>query len=573
MKNREVAKLLNDIAEILEIQNVEFKPRAYRRAAQGIETFPNDIEELYKENKLRMIPGIGESIEAKIKEYLDTGKSTYLDDLRKDLPRGLVDLLQIEGIGPKKAMELYKTLKITSIEDLAAAAEKGEVRKLKGFSEKSERNIIEAIKFFRTSQERVLLGYILPLAKTLERELSKIDGVQKISLAGSLRRRKDTIRDVDIVIASNKAAEIINSFIKLPEVSKIIAKGTTKSSVLLSEGIQADLRVVDLESYGSTLQYFTGSKEHNITLRELAILKDLKLNEYGLFNRKSDKKLAGQNEEDIYNQLGLDYIEPELRENRGEIEAASKKKLPKLITLQDVKGDLHIHTNWSDGVHSIREMAEKARLLGYEYIAICDHSKGIPIAYGLSEERIFEQVKEIEKINRNFDNFTILPGIEANIDSKGNLDISNSVLKELDVVVASIHSGFKQNETQMTNRILTAIHNDHVTIIGHPTGRLLNKREPYHVNLPKIFQAASEQNVFLEINAYPDRLDLSDIDCFKARDHHVGFSLGSDAHSKDHLRYLELGVFTARRGWLEKKDVINTMNRKEIVKTLKRNFH
>jgi DNA polymerase (family 10) len=265
----------------------------------------------------------------------------------------------------------------------------------------------------------------------------------------------------------------------------------------------------------------------------------------------------------------LDYIEPELRENRGEIEAASKKKLPKLITLKDVKGDLHVHTNWSEGLHTIQEMAETARLLGREYIAICDHSKGIPIAHGLSEERILEQIKEIEKINRDFDDFTILPGIEANIDSKGNLDISNSVLKELDIVVASIHSGFKQDETQMTNRILTAIHNDHVTIIGHPTGRLLNKREPYHVNLPKIFQAASDQKVLLEINAYPDRLDLSDIDCFKARDYHVRFSLGSDAHSKEDLRCMELGVFTARRGWLEKKDIINTVNRKDVVKKLK----
>jgi DNA polymerase (family 10) len=396
MKNRVVAKLLYDIAEILEIQNVEFKPRAYRRAAEGIEMLPNDIEELYKENKLRTIPGIGEGIETKIKEYLDTGKSSYLDELRKDLPRGLVDLLQIEGIGPKKAMELYKNLKITSIESLAQAAEKGEIRKLKGFSEKSERNIIEAIKFYRTSQERVLLGYILPIAKTLETKLSKIDGVQKISLAGSIRRKKDTIRDIDIVIASNKATEIMNSFTKLPEVSKIIAKGETKSSVLLSEGIQVDLRVVELDSYGSALQYFTGSKEHNIKLRELAIQKDFKLSEYGLFNRQSDKKLSGQSEEDIYKQLGLDYIEPELRENRGEIEAASKKKLPKLITLQDVKGDLHVHTNWSEGLHTIQEMAETAQLLGREYIAICDHSKGLPIAHGLSEERILEQIKEIE---------------------------------------------------------------------------------------------------------------------------------------------------------------------------------
>jgi DNA polymerase (family 10) len=566
MKNQEVAKLLFDIAEILEFQNVQFKPQAYRRAAQGIESYPNDIEELYKENSLRTIPGVGESIEAKIKEYLETGKLSYLDELRKDIPPGLIDLLQIEGIGPKKAMELYKTLKITSIEDLAKAAEKGEIRKLKGFSEKSERNIIEAIKFFKNSQERVLLGYILPFAEALERKLSKVDGVQTVNIAGSIRRRKETIGDIDIVIASTEAERIINFFTQLPDISEIIMKGTTRSSVLLSEGIQADLRVVDFESYGSTLLYFTGSKEHNIKLREIAIKKDLKLNEYGVFNRKTDKKLTGRSEDDIYELLGLNYIEPELRENRGEIEVALKQELPKLITLGDVKGDLHVHTNWSDGVNSIEEMANMAQSLGHEYIAICDHAVGMPIAHGLSEERLLAQIKEIERINRKLEDFTIFSGIEADINSKGNLDVSNSVLKQLDVVVASVHSGFKQDEAQMTNRILNAIHNEHVNIIGHPTGRLLNKREPYHVNLLKVAEAASNQHVYLEINAYPDRLDLSDINCFKLRDRNVGFSLGSDAHSRDHLEYLELGVFTARRGWLEKKNVINTLNRKDITK-------
>ena len=566
MKNREISKLLYDIAEILELQNVQFKPRAYRRAAQGIESHPNDIEELYKENSLRTIPGVGESIEAKIKEYLETGEISYLDELRKDLPPGIVDLLQIEGIGPKKAMELYKSLKISSIEDLVKAAEKGEIRKLKGFSEKSERNIIEAIKFFKTSQERVLLGHILPFAEDLERKLSKVKGIQRINIAGSIRRKKETIHDIDIVIASPEAEKVIEFFTQLPDISKIIMKGTTRSSVLLSEGIQADLRVVNLESYGSALLYFTGSKEHNIQLREIAIKKDLKLNEYGVFNRKTDEKISGQNEDEIYKLFGLDYIEPELRENRGEIQAALKKELPKLITSQDIKGDLHVHTNWSDGEHSIEEMAKKAQDLGHEYIAICDHAKGLPITHGLSEERILDQIKEIEKINRKLNDFTILSGIEADIDSKGNLDVSNSVLKQLDVVVASVHSGFKQDETQMTNRILNAIQNEHVNIIGHPTGRLLNKREPYHVDLLKIADAASKQNVFLEINAYRDRLDLSDINCFKLKDRRVKLSIGSDAHNINHLGYLELGVFTARRGWLEKKHVINTLNRKNITK-------
>jgi DNA polymerase (family X) len=566
MKNREIAKLLFDIAEILELQNVQFKPRAYRRAAQGIESLPDDIEKLNKENNLREIPGVGESIEEKIKEYLETGKISYLDELRKELPRGLVDLLQIEGIGPKKAMALYNALKITNIEDLAKAAEKGEIRKLKGFSKKSEQNIIEAINFLETSQERVLLGYILPLAEDLERKLHKVEGVQRINIAGSIRRRKETLHDIDIVIASTKAEKIITFFTQLPEISKIIMKGATRSSVLLSGGIQADLRVVDLDSYGSALLYFTGSKEHNIKLREIAIKKDLKLNEYGLFNRKTEEKLTARSEDEIYNLLDLDYIEPELRENRGEIEAASKNELPNIITLDDVKGDLHVHTNWSEGVHSIEEMAKSAQSIGLEYIAICDHSKGLPIAHGLSEERILDQIKEIEKINRKLEDFTIFSGIEADIDSEGNLDVSNSVLKQLDVVVASIHSGFKQDETKITNRILKAIHNENVTIIGHPTGRILNKRDPYNVNLLKIAEEASNQDVFLEINAHPDRLDLSDINCFKLKDRKVKFSLGSDAHNKDHLKYLELGVFTARRGWLEKVHIINTLNRKNVAK-------
>ncbi|MFQ6065604.1 MAG: DNA polymerase/3'-5' exonuclease PolX, partial [Candidatus Bathyarchaeia archaeon] len=555
IKNREIADILYEIADLLEIKGVQFKPRAYRRAAQTIETLPEDVKMIYERDELQEIPGIGSSIASKIQEIVETGSLEYLEELREELPQGLRELMGIEGIGPKTALKLYDKLKISSIEELESAARQGKIRDLEGFGEKTEENILRGIEMYRSAQERFLLGYTLPIAEEIERKLKDLEEVTRISLAGSIRRRKETIGDADILVTSQEPSKVMNFFTQLSEVKRVLAKGKTKSTVVLTNNLQVDLRVVEEESFGSALQYFTGSKEHNIRLRELALDKNWKLSEYSLLDKGANEPIAGENEEDIYKALGMSYIEPELRENRGEIGAALEGKLPHLIKYGEVKGDLHVHTNWSDGSYSIEEMAEAAKSLGYEYLAICDHSKTLQIAHGLAEEDLHKQVKEIEKVSRAMDGFTILSGVEVNIDSDGKLDIKDNVLKDLDIVVASVHSGFKQPEKKMTERVLTAMHNDYVTVIGHPTGRIVNKREPYQIDLSKIFEAASELGVFMEINAFPNRLDLSDLNCFKAKDYGIKISIGTDAHNKDHLRFMELGVTTARRGWLEKKDV------------------
>jgi DNA polymerase (family 10) len=568
IKNREIADILYGVADLLEIKGVQFKPRAYRRAAQTIETLQEDIKAICDRGELQEIPGIGSSIASKIQEIIETGSLGYLEELREELPQGLREIMEIEGLGPKKALKLHRNLEISSINELESAARSGKIRGLEGFGEKTEQNILQSIEMYRSAQERFLLGYVLPIAKEIQEKLRNLEAVTRISLAGSIRRRKETVGDVDILVTSQQPTKVMNFFTQLSQVKRVLAKGKTKSTVVLTNNLQVDLRVMEEESFGSALQYFTGSKEHNIRLREMALSKNWKLSEYSLLNKENNEKIAGENEEEIYKALGLSYIEPELRENRGEIEASSRGKLPHLIQYDDVKGDLHTHTTWSDGSHSIEEMAEAAKLLGYEYFAICDHSKTLQIAHGLTEEEIRKQMKEIEKLNRRMEGLTVLSGVELNIDADGKLDIRNDVLKDLDIAVAAVHSGFKQSEKKMTERVLTAMHNDYVDIIGHPTGRIINKRGSYQIDLSKIFEAASELGVLMEINAFPNRLDMSDLNCFKAKDYGIKFSLGTDAHNKDHLRYMELGVATARRGWLEKKDVANTFRLKKLRKLL-----
>lgn len=570
MNNLEIAQIFYEIADLLEIKGVRFKPRAYRRAAQTIETLPETLSEIYGRGELEKIPRIGSSIATKIREILDTGELEYLEELREELPQGLRELVEIEGIGPKMALTLHRELKISSIDQLETAAKQGRLRGLRGFGEKTEENILQGIAMYRSAQERFLLGYTLPMALELKEQLEKCGSVNRISLAGSIRRRKETIGDVDILVTSGEPLKVMDSFVTLPQVKRVIAKGTTKSTVLLTNNLQVDLRVVDGESFGSALQYFTGSKEHNIKLRELALKRSWKLSEYSLQDKETNKRVAGENEESIYRSLGLSYIEPELRENRGEVEAALEGKLPRLIGYKGVRGDLHVHTDWSDGAYSIREMADEAKRLGIEYLAVCDHSKTLRIARGLTEEGLTKQMKEIRKVNDEMEGFTILSGVEVNIKADGSLDIENRVLMDLDIVVASVHSGFKQPREEMTKRVLTAIHNDYVNVIGHPTGRIINKREPYQIDLSKVFEAASAQRVFMEINAFPNRLDLSYIDCLKAKDYGVKMAIGTDAHNKDQLRYIELGVATARRGWLEPEEVVNTLTAEELKTALKR---
>ena len=559
MTNLEVAAILSEVADLLEIQGVRFKPQAYRRAAQAIETLPEDIADVAREERLDEIPGVGRGIAGKVREIVETGSLAYLASLRRELPVGVQELTRIEGIGPKKAAVLSRELGIRSVDDLEAAAKAGRIRDLPGFGEKTEQNILAGIEMSRTAKKRHLLGYILPVAREIEERLAGLASVRQVSLAGSIRRMKETIGDLDILATSTRPEEVMEVFSTLPGVTRVLARGTTKTSVVLATGVQVDLRVVEEGQFGAALQYFTGSKEHNIALRRLAIARNWRLNEYGLVDLASNRMVAGEDEAGIYRALGLAWIEPELREDRGEIEAARAGTLPDLVGYGSIRGDLHVHTRWSEGAHSVGEMAEAAAALGYEYIAVCDHAETLHIARGLSPERLADQMREIERINREGgSSVTVLSGTECNIGMDGRIDLPDSVLADLDVVVASVHSGFRQPEREMTERVVTAMHNDHVDIIGHPTGRILLAREPYRIDLAAVFEAAAALGVLLEINAFPGRLDLSDVNARSAREAGVRFSLGSDAHSRENLRYMELGVATARRGWLTADDIANT---------------
>ncbi|MGB9622931.1 MAG: DNA polymerase/3'-5' exonuclease PolX, partial [Candidatus Bathyarchaeia archaeon] len=448
-----------------------------------------------------------------------------------------------------------RELGVATIEELETAAREGRIKLLKGFGEKIEANILRSIEAFKSSRERFLLGAILGLERAIIDYLASSGEVLKADVVGSVRRRKETIGDLDILVASNNPGEVIERFTSMPSVDSILSKGSRKSTVRLSNNLKVDLLIVSLDSWGSALQYFTGSKEHNIKVRRIATKKGFKLNEYGLYQRETGQKIRGEDEAEIYLLLGMDWIEPELREDRGEIEAASSHNLPKLITTADVKGDLHVHTNWSDGIGSIQDMVDKAQRMRLEYIAICDHSKSLAIARGLDEARLRRQISEIDRLNERLEDFLILKGIECDIKSDGKLDLPNSILKDLDYVVGSIHSGFKSSEEELTDRLIAAMQNEYVDTIGHLTGRLLLKRQPYPVNLEKIFEAAASQGVMMEINAFPDRLDLNDINCRKAKEAKLIMSIGTDAHAPNQMDFLSLGVDVARRGWLEAVDV------------------
>jgi DNA polymerase (family 10) len=567
--NKQVSQLLDEIADLLEVQGDRFRPRAYRRAARQIETLSEDIQEAYERGDIEKIPWVGSGIGKKITEFLSTGQLEYLNELRREVDPGLSGIMEIEGIGPKTALLLYETLNINTIDGLEEAAKEGILQGIKGLGEKTEENILKGIERYRKYGKRFLLGFVLPIALQIEVRLRNVEGVGRVSLAGSIRRRKDSIGDIDILATSSNPQGVMNAFTSMPSVVRILVKGDTKSSVVLEGGPQVDLRVVNEKSFGSALQYFTGSKEHNIVLRGLAVKHGWKLSEYSLEDRESGEKIVGETEASIYNALGMKFIPPELRENRGEIQSAISGELPNLVEYEDVKGDLHVHTKWSDGSATIMEMVERAKILGLEYVAICDHSPSLKIAGGLSPEDLMKQNKEIELINREIEGFRVLTGIEVDIKGDGSLDSRNETLKDLDLVVASVHTGFKMERKQMTDRIISAIHNDYVDVLGHPTGRLIQQREPYDVDLNKIFTEAVHLGVLMEINAFPSRLDLSDVNCRMVRDMEGMMCIGSDAHSVDQLKYLELGVATARRGWLEREDIINTLPLHELLRRLR----
>lgn len=567
MKNYLVSKVFYEIADMLDIKGVEFKPQAYRKVARIIETMPEDVEELYKNGELGKIHGAGAHLKQKIEELIATGKLKYYDELRKEIPVDFEDLMSIEGIGPKMVKTLYEELNIKSIKDLEKAAKHGKIRNLAHLGEKTEQKILVGIKFFKRSSGRFLLGLILPMAKDIVDILKEL--AEKIEIAGSIRRKKETVGDIDILAVSVKPQKVMDTFVSMPEVEVIHNKGVSRSSVRLRNGIDADLRVVKKDCFGAALQYFTGNKEHNIELRKIALGKNLKLNEYGVFKKAKNKsfgKITGQDEKQVYNALGLVYIEPELREMKGEIEAAKNNKLPQLIQYNDLKGDLHVHTNWSEGAATIEQMAEQARNNGLNYIAITDHAGRLKVASAMDESRLLRQIKEIDKINKELkikyqgkQAIRLLKGAEVDINKNGTLDINDEVLAQLDIVVCSVHSDLKMAKNQMTQRILVAMNDPYVKILAHPTGRIIRRREPYELDWELIFQAAKDKHIALEINGFPERLDLRDEDIREAISHGVKMVISSDAHSLGHLKLIEFGIATARRGWAGKKDILNTL--------------
>ena len=570
MKNYEVASLLRNIAQLLEIkEEMVFKIRAYEKAALVIENLDEDIEEVWKKGKLDDIPGVGEALTKKISEFLETGKLEYYEKLKKAVPVNMEELGSVSGLGPKTIMKLYKKLNVKNIKDLEKAAKKHKIQKIEGLGPIVEKNILKSIEFAKASGKRFLLGTALDIAEEIKNKFKKLKDVNKIEVAGSLRRKKETIGDIDILITSKNSGKVMDFFTKMDDIEDVLAKGPTKASVRL-EGIQADLRVLPEKTYGAALLYFTGSKQHNIALRKIAIKKGMKLSEYGLFNKKTNKLLAGKTEEECYKKLGLKYIEPEIREEEGEIEAAFKGKLPKLIGYNDIKSDLQMHTKWSDGSNTIMEMALAAKKLGFGYICITDHvGDTFKIANSLNEKRIKKQRKEIDKINNKIKNFTVLQGGEVNIKSDGSLDMKDSVLRNLDIVLAAIHSGFKNPKEKITQRLVKAMENEHVDIIAHPFGRLLSTRPAYEMDFDRILGKAKQTKTILEINAYPERLDLNDVHVRAAVKSKIKLSIGTDAHEASELRYHKLGIATARRGWTTKKDVINTYSVKDMLKLLK----
>ena len=564
--NADVAAILYEIGEILTIKDDRFRSRAYLLAAQRITSLTEDIRKVKERGELDEIPGVGRSIAYTITEVLDTGESKVLEELRESLPPGVRQLMELEGVGPKNAMRLVEELKLSSIDDLEKAAREGMIREIKGFGEKKELNILQSISDYRNRQTRFLLGAILPVVDDMLAWMRESPAVQKAEVAGSYRRRRETIGDLDLLIASNEPDAASKRFVEMPPVERVVSHGSTKSTILLMGHLQVDCRVVPPEAYGAALQYFTGSKDHNIKLRTIGVKLGYKLNEYGLFSRDDGKLVASETEEEIYRVLGMDYVQPELRENRGEIEAAMEHKLPSLIELGEIRGDLHCHSKWSDGAMTIKEIVEKAKGLGLSYVALTDHSKSLGIAHGLNEERLREQGKEIDAINEELDGFTVLKGIECDIKADGSMDLSDSSLVDLDFVVASIHSGFKNDEETLTNRMISAIHNEYVHAIGHPTGRIIQKRKPYPLNLDKVIEETTAQHVALEINAFPERLDLDEVSSRKTMEAGALVSIGTDAHALNQMEFLSLGVSVARRGWLTTKDVVNTRTTKELLR-------
>jgi len=559
VKNKEIAALFNRIADALEIKGeIGFKVIAYRKASRILEDLGEDIEKISSEQKLQDIPGIGSGIAAKIEEYLKTGKMKKYQEALSGVPESLLELLEIQNVGGKTIHLIHKELGVRNLEDLKKVIADGSMAKLYGMGEKKVENIRKGIEAYEKVQERISIYEASMVADEVIDYLEKMPKIIRISAAGSLRRMKETIGDIDILASGKDGAEIIRYFAKHPKALRVLAEGDTKGSIVIKTEAterQVDLRIVDDSEFGSALQYFTGSKAHNIKLRGMAKDIGLKISEYGVF--KGQKNLASKEEEDVYRVLGLPLIPPEMREDRGEIELGCDGKLPTIVDYSDIKGDLHVHSEWSDGNLSLRDIAELGRKMGYEYIAVCDHSQSVKYAHGLSPERLKKQIKEIDGLNRTLKGVKLLKGTEADILKDGRLDFSDALLKELDIVVAAVHSGFKKN---VTERIIKAMDNPYVKTIAHPSGRLISGREGYDVDLEKVLEAAKKKGKALELNAYFDRLDLNEFYLKKAKDLGISVTIGTDTHYAHGLAMMRFGVGIARRAWLAKKDILNTLS-------------
>ncbi|MFB3896365.1 MAG: DNA polymerase/3'-5' exonuclease PolX [bacterium] len=568
MKNREIAEIFDKLGDILEFKTENrFKINAYRKAALILRDLTEDVAVLAAENRLRDIQGIGEGIEKKIIEYLDTGKMRKFEEEKQGVPSGIFELLSIAGVGPKTVAKLYREQGIETVKQLETAIQQGKLRDIAGMGEKKEENILHGIQLLREGSKRISLGIAVPLVAELIEKMQQTGTVSQIDPAGSMRRMKETIGDIDILATGKSPDKIIQAFTTLPMVKEILAAGETKASVRVENNLQVDLRVVARASYGAALQYFTGSKAHNIKIRDIAKRQGLKINEYGVF--QGEKLIAGKTESEVYATLNLPLIPPELREDRGEIEAATENHLPNLVELKDIKGDLQMHSAWSDGANTLEDIAAQAQKFGYEYIAITDHSSSLKVAGGLSPQKVVEQIGIIRSLNKKLKGVTLLAGSEVDIKSDGSLDFPDEILQELDIVLAAIHTGFKQDEKTVTNRIISAMRNPLVNIIVHPTGRLIGVRDSYAVDLDAVMQTAKDTGTILEINAYYQRLDLNDVYARKAQEMGIILSLGTDSHHIHQFWMMQLGVGIARRGWVTKRNILNTYTLSRLKSSLK----
>jgi len=582
--NIQLAKVFFEIANYLEVEGVSFKPYAYRKVALSLESLKEDVGEIYRNRgikALKEIPGVGEGIAKGIEEYLKFGKIKHFEELKKRLPLKVDELLKVESLGPKKIKVLYQKLGIKNLKDLGKAAKSHQISPLFGFGEKTEKNILQGLEFLKRSTGRFLLGEIMPTVKMVEKQLGERKEIKEISVAGSVRRQKETIGDIDILVVSTDPKKTADFFVKFPEVEKIWANGTTKCSVRFSalggsasggkQGFDVDLRMVPQKSFGSALQYFTGSKEHNIATRKIAIEKGLKLSEYGVF--KGKKQIAGKTEQEVYKAIGLPFIAPEMREDDGEIQAALNNSLPVLVEQKDIKGDLHCHSNWDGGKNSIEEMARSAMDLGYEYIGISDHTKFLRIENGLDEKQLLKQHEAIKKINEGFRveglGFRVLHGCEANVLNDGSIDIKDEVLEKLDYVIAGVHSSLKMPRQEMTQRIIKAMENPNVDIISHPTGRLIGRRDEYQMDFDKVMEVAKKTGTILEINSQPKRLDLNGFNVRRVKAKGIKMIINTDSHQVSHLNLMEYGIGQARKGWADKSDIINTLSVEKLLEYFK----